>query len=85
VQNGAKGVFGDHMGELLYITPISILYLKHQFQRSSRIIFLQITPHNYFKLICCTTIDGQMATWHGPDARGTQLWPKHNPLDHRSI
>jgi hypothetical protein len=36
--------------------PISILYLKHQFQRSSCVIFLQKTPHIYFKLICCTSI-----------------------------
>jgi hypothetical protein len=35
----------------------SILYLKHQFQRSSCVIFLQITPHSYFKLIRCTSID----------------------------
>jgi hypothetical protein len=28
-----------------------MLYLKHQFQLSSRVIFLQITPHSYFKLI----------------------------------
>jgi hypothetical protein len=37
----------------------SILYLKHQFQRSSRVIFLQITSHSYFKLICCTPVDDQ--------------------------
>jgi hypothetical protein len=37
---------------------ISILYLKHQFQQSFHVIFLQITPHSYFKLIRCTTIDG---------------------------
>jgi hypothetical protein len=49
--------------------PISILYLKHQFQRSSHVIFLQITHHSYFKLICCTPIDGQTAARHGPDAR----------------
>jgi hypothetical protein len=35
----------------------SILYLKHQFQRLSCVIFLQITPHSYFKLIRCTSID----------------------------
>jgi hypothetical protein len=46
---------------------ISILYLKHQFQRSSRVIFLQITPHSYFKLICCTPID----------ACGPQPWLMH--------
>jgi hypothetical protein len=51
---------------------LSILYLKHQFQRSSRVIFLQITPHSYFKLICCTPIDDQTAAQHGP-----QLWPRH--------
>jgi hypothetical protein len=45
---------------LLYIISlfyIYILYLKHQFQRSSCVIFLQITPHSYFKLICCTSIN----------------------------
>jgi hypothetical protein len=48
----------------------SILYLKHQFQRSSRVIFLQITSHSYFKLIRCTPIDGQTTARHRPDARG---------------
>jgi hypothetical protein len=43
---------------------ISILYLKHH-QRSSRVVFLQITSHNYFKLIRCTTIDGQTAVRTG--------------------
>jgi hypothetical protein len=56
---------------------ISILYLKHQFQRSSRVIFLQITPHSYFKLTRCTPIDGQTAARHGPDAREPQFWPRH--------
>jgi hypothetical protein len=51
----------------------SILYLKHQFQRSSRVIFLQITPHGYFKLIYCTPIDGQTAAQHGPGPRATTL------------
>jgi hypothetical protein len=45
-----------------------LVYLKHQFQRSSRVIFLQRTPHSYFKLICCTSIDGQTAARHEPDA-----------------
>jgi hypothetical protein len=57
----------------LVLISLSILYLKHQFQRSSRVIFLQITPHSYFKLIHCTLIDGQTAARHGPDARGPQL------------
>jgi hypothetical protein len=56
---------------------MSILYLNHQFQRSSCVIFLQITPHSYFKLIRCTPIDGQTVARHGPDARGPQLWPRH--------
>jgi hypothetical protein len=47
-----------------------------KYQRSSRVIFSQITPHSYFKLICCTSIDGQTAR-HGPDARGSQLWPRY--------
>jgi hypothetical protein len=57
---------------------IFILYLKHQFQRSSRVIFLQITPHNYFKLTRCTPIDGQTASRHRPDARGRRpmLFPR---------
>jgi hypothetical protein len=42
----------------------SIIYLKHQFQRSSCVIFLQITPHSYFKLICCTSINvKRRLTW----------------------
>ena len=45
----------------IYIYIYTILYLKHQFQRSSRVIFLQITPHSYFKLIRRMPIDGQMA------------------------
>jgi hypothetical protein len=44
-----------------------VLYLKHQFQRSSRVIFLQITPHIYFKLIRCTPIYG--ADYDGPACR----------------
>jgi hypothetical protein len=56
---------------------LSILYLKHQFQRSSRVIFLQITPHSYFKLIRCTPIYGQTAAQHGADDRGPQLWSMH--------
>jgi hypothetical protein len=56
---------------------LSILYLKHQFQRSSRVIFLQITPHSYFKLICCTPTYDQTAAPHGPHGRGPQLWPRH--------
>jgi hypothetical protein len=56
---------------------LSILYLKHQFQRSSRVIFLQITPHSYFKLICCTPTDDQTAAPHGPHGRGPQLWLRH--------
>jgi hypothetical protein len=77
------------------LKSISILYLKHQFQRSTCVIFLQITPHNYFKLICCTPIDDQTVARHGPDARGPQLWPRHimlacwlcrtSPLARRSI
>jgi hypothetical protein len=58
-------------------TPI-ILYLNHQFhqfQRSSRVIFLQITHYNYFKLICCTPIDGQTAV--EPNPRGPQLTSAH--------
>jgi hypothetical protein len=35
---------------------ISILYLKHL---SSCVIFLQITPHSYFKLIRCTSINAK--------------------------
>jgi hypothetical protein len=44
---------------------------------SSRVIFLQITPYSYFKLIRRTPIDGQTTARHGPDARGPQLWPRH--------
>jgi hypothetical protein len=39
------------------IPALYILYLKHHFQRSSCVIFLQINPHSYFKLICCTSIN----------------------------
>jgi hypothetical protein len=49
----------------------SILYLKHQFQRSSRVIFLQINPHGYFKLTCCTC-GGQIS--HGSTGRLKDLW-----------
>jgi hypothetical protein len=73
----------------------SLIYLKHQFQRSSRVIFLQIISHSYFKLTRCTSIDGQMVTRHWLDTRGPQLWPRHvmpaywlcwpGPLAHRSI
>jgi hypothetical protein len=41
------------------------LLLKHQFQRSSCVIFLQITSHSYFKLIRCTFIDSQTALGMG--------------------
>jgi hypothetical protein len=44
---------------ILSVLSYSILYLKHQIQRSSCVIFLQITPHSYFKLICCTSIDAK--------------------------
>jgi hypothetical protein len=43
---------------------ISSRDLKHQFQRSLRVIFLQITSHSYFKLICCTPIDDQTPADH---------------------
>jgi hypothetical protein len=59
---------------LFHLKFNSILYLKHQFQRSSRVIFLQITPHKYFKLIRCTPKDSQTAARHGLDTRGPQLW-----------
>jgi hypothetical protein len=45
---------------IIYILIISLLYififtiLKHEFQRSFHIIFLQISPHIYFKLTRCT-------------------------------
>jgi hypothetical protein len=39
--------------------------------------FFKIIPHNYFKLICCTSINGQTTARHGPDARGLQLWLRH--------
>jgi hypothetical protein len=55
------------MRMMSFISDISILYLKHQFQRSSRVIFLQITTHSYFKLICCTP-NNQTAVRHGLDA-----------------
>jgi hypothetical protein len=45
---------------------ISILYLKHQFQRSS-------CPSQLFQINRCTPIDGQMVARHGPDAHGLQL------------
>jgi hypothetical protein len=54
------------------------VYLKHQFQRSSCVIFLQITLHNYFKLIRCTPIDSQMVARHGPDTRSRHLFT-NNP------
>lgn len=72
---------------------IYISILKHQFQQSSCITFLQITPHIYFKLTRCTPvpsaqptstsqntpphIDGQTAARHGSNARRLQLWPRH--------
>jgi hypothetical protein len=62
------------MMQAIYIYIYTIL---KTFQRSSRVIFLQITPHSYFKLIRCTHIDDQMAVRHGPDAREPQLWPTH--------
>jgi hypothetical protein len=37
----------------IYIYIYTILYLKHQFQRSSRVIFLQITPHHYRNQLLC--------------------------------
>jgi hypothetical protein len=52
-----------------YYVLISILYIKHQFQWSSCVIFLQITPHSYFKLIRCTPIDGQTAPGTGQTPR----------------
>jgi hypothetical protein len=55
----------------------SLLYIKPWFQRSSRVIFLQITPHIYFELTRCTHIDAQTAAQHGLDARWPQLWPRH--------
>jgi hypothetical protein len=61
----------------IIVVVSSILYLKYQFERSSRVIFLQINPHNYFKLIHCMSINGQTAVRHGPDARAPQLWPMH--------
>jgi hypothetical protein len=70
---------GRYRARLESLTPKSLLYLKHQFKRSSHAIFLQITPYNYFKLICCTPIDGQTTARHGPDARGPRhvmpAWP----------
>jgi hypothetical protein len=49
-------------------TPISIVVSRHLFQ---------ITLYNYFKLIRCTSIDGQTAARHGPDTHGPQLWARH--------
>jgi hypothetical protein len=82
-----------HIWSHHWCMDISLLYLKHQFQRSSRIIFLQTTPHIYFKLTHCTLvpsaqptstvqntplhIDGQMVVRHGPDAYGPLLWPRY--------
>jgi hypothetical protein len=71
------GALSSNGSPCLLLPYIYILYLKHQFQLSSRVIFLQITPHIYFKLIRYTPIDGQTAARHGPDARGQQLWPRH--------
>jgi hypothetical protein len=36
--------------------------LKHQFQRSFHVIFLQITSHIYFKLTCCTHVPSAQPT-----------------------
>jgi hypothetical protein len=44
--------------EYIYISII----LKYQFQRSSRVIFLQITSHIYFKLTHCTPISSVQTT-----------------------
>jgi hypothetical protein len=58
----------------LYVwRTISILYLKHQFQRSSCVIFLQITPHSYFKLIWCTSIDAKRCPTRARCTRATTM------------
>jgi hypothetical protein len=58
---------------LFYIYTI----LKVLVSTSSCVIFLQMTPYSYFKLIRCTFIHGQTAARQGPDARGPQLWHRH--------
>jgi hypothetical protein len=74
------------------INYLSILYLKHQFQRLSHAIFLQITPHSYFKLTWCTLQmakqqpgTGQTPAGHnsGPDTSrrpADYVRPAHRPI-----
>jgi hypothetical protein len=60
---------------------ISILYLKHQFQRSSCVIFSQITPYSYFKLISYMSIDAkQRPTWAGCTRVTTMAQTRHAGL-----
>jgi hypothetical protein len=64
-------------GSLILLFLYFYTILKHQIQRSSRVIFLQINPHSYFKLTRYTPLDSQTAAQHGPDAREPQLWLRH--------
>jgi hypothetical protein len=50
---------------IIFKALVSTVVLRH----------LQITPNSYFKLICCTPIDGQTVTQHGPDARKCVVSP----------
>jgi hypothetical protein len=65
----------------LFILFISILYLKHQFQRSSCVIFLQITPHSYFKWTRYTSIDAKRRpTWARCTRATTMAQARHAGL-----
>jgi hypothetical protein len=57
---------------------ISII-LKHQFQRSFHIIFLQITTYIYFKLTCCTCRPLHATNLHVPNNTSTYRWPNGSP------
>jgi type IV secretory pathway TraG/TraD family ATPase VirD4 len=71
--------FTNNPSQLFQINPLhdyrcqTILYLKHQFQRSSCVIFLQITPHSYFKLIRYTSIDAKRRPIRARCTRATTM------------
>jgi hypothetical protein len=68
-----------------------VYILKHQFQLSFFVIFLQITPHIYFKLTHYTPVPSAQPTYMyqtttarhepaKPDAHRPQLQPRHGTL-----
>jgi hypothetical protein len=63
--------------EPVLYNKFSILYLKHQFQRSSCIIFFTNNPSQLFQINPLHAYRWPNGARHGPDARGPQLWPRH--------